>query len=90
MKSKHNLKDSDSKAIIIKIVNFGTILDTKGNVIGKKYYNFLSYYFCKLPFKMLFPGVTVWKLFEIYFMKVCHRGIETWLSQIPTEQLYSI
>lgn len=59
MKSKHNLKDSDSKAIIIKIVNFGTILDTKGNVIGKKYYNFLSYYFCKLPFKMLFPGVTV-------------------------------
>lgn len=44
MKSKHNLKDSDSKAIIIKIINFGTILDTKGNVIGKKDYNFLSYY----------------------------------------------
>lgn len=90
MKSKHNLKDSDSKAIIIKIINFVTILDTKGNVIGKKYYNFLSYCFCKLSFKMLFLGVTVWKLFELYFMKVCYGGIETCLSQISPEQLYSI
>jgi hypothetical protein len=44
-------------------------------------------YFQTQPFKMDFFEVPVWNRY--CFIKVCQGGIETWLSLVPSGQLYS-